>query len=233
MVKQSITKIVRELVEEDASIRDAIERNYANLSALARILKPRVERIIGGRVNMSGIITALRRVRAKIKPRMGKHLEVIANSVMTIKTGLAKISIEKTRRNLEKARTLSTRFPESFFQVLEGIGTLTLIVDQRIYDEVRSKFREDEILDEKLDLAAIVIQSPKEIINTPGCIAEFYGALARRGINIEETISCSTETIIALDARDSMRAHNALVSLIEESRGKIGEARYRGLAKDH
>lgn len=222
MVKQSLTKIVQEIVEDDISIRDALERDYANVSALARLLKPRVESIIGEGVNVSGIITALKRARAKLKPLAGKHVDIIADSVITIRTGLAKISLEKTRKNLERARALSIKFPEAFFQVLEGIETLTLIVDQRIHGEVRPKFREDEIIDERLDLAAIVIRSPKEIVETPGCIAEFYGALARKGINIEETISCSTETIIVLETRDSLRAYSTLMSLIEEFRGKIG-----------
>jgi len=221
LVEESLTRVVQKLVEDDTSIQDALNRGYANISALARLLKPKIEEIIEGKVNISGVITALRRVRERLKPLRGENLKIIANSVISIRTDLAKISIEKTRKNLEKARTLPTKFPETFFQVLEGIGTLTLIVDQRVYNEVRLKFREDEIIDEKLDLAAIIIQSPKEIVETPGCIAEFYGALARKGINVEETVSCSTETIIVLDTRDSLRAYSILMDLIGEYRGKM------------
>ncbi|MEM1514965.1 MAG: hypothetical protein QXH24_02820 [Candidatus Bathyarchaeia archaeon] len=221
MVKQSLTRVVQGVIESDNFIQESLERGYVNISALARLLKPRVEEIIGEKVNINGIITAIRRARLKLRTLRRDYVNVIANSVITIKTNLAKISIEKTRRNLERARILSTEFPEVIFQVLEGIETLTLIVDQRIYNEIKMKFRKDEIISEKLNLAAIVIQSPREIIETPGCIAEFYNALARKGINVEETVSCSTETIIVVGMEDSIKAYNALISLIGEFRRKV------------
>lgn len=209
-------------MEEDPSILDALERGYANVSAVARLLKPTVEEKIGRRVNLSGIITAIRRAKAGHKPFI-EHIRVLAESVITIRTNLAKISIERTRKNLEKARLLSIEFPEAFFQVLEGEETLTLIMDQRVLDKVRPKFRDDEIIDEKNDLSAIIIQSPREIINTPRCISEFYNVISRKGINIEETISCCTETIIVLRMSDSTNAYNALIHLIEEARRRLSQ----------
>lgn len=220
MVEQTLTRVIWNLLEGDPTILEALERGYANVSAVARLLKPRVEEVMGRGVKISGIITAVRRARTKYKPFM-EHLKVIADSVITIRTNLAKISLEKTRRNLEKARLLSTEFPEAFFQVLEGAGTLTLIMDQRVLNDVKPKFREDEVIEEKNDLSAIIIQSPREIIETPGCISEFYNAISKRGINIEETISCCTETIIVLKMSESTKAYSALTDLIERARKKI------------
>ncbi|MEM2465065.1 MAG: hypothetical protein QXL85_05570 [Candidatus Bathyarchaeia archaeon] len=224
MVKQSLTMVIQDLLRSDPSMLDALERGYANISAVARLLKPKIEEKIGRGANLSGIITAIRRAKAKYKP-FTEHIKVIADSTITIRTNLAKISIEKTRRNLEKARLLSTEFPETFFQVLEGAETLTLIMDQRVLNKIRPKFRDDEIIDEKNDLSAIIIQSPKEIIDTPNCISEFYNAIAKRGINIEETISCCTETMIVLRIGDSANAYNALTDLIEDCRRKLFQAR--------
>ncbi|MBS7604984.1 MAG: hypothetical protein QXR84_06970 [Candidatus Bathyarchaeia archaeon] len=224
MVKQSLTKVVQGLLEEDPLIIDSLERGYANISAVARLLKPEIERRMGRRVNLSGIITAIRRAKSGYKPSI-EHIKVLADSVITIRTNLAKISIERTRKNLEKARLLSTEFPEAFFQVLEGEETLTLIMDQRVLSKIKPKFRDDEIIDEKNDLSAIIIQSPREIINTPRCISEFYNVISRRGINIEETISCCTETIIVLRMSDSAKAYNTLIHLIEDARRRLSQAK--------
>lgn len=217
MVEQSLTRVVQSILEGDPSILNALERGYANISAVARLIRPRVEEKLGRRVKLSGVITAIRRVRERHKSST-EHLRVIAESSVTIRTNLAKISLEKTRRNLERARLLSTEYPETFFEVIEGMETLTVIMDQRLLDDVKSKFRSEDIIDVKDNLSAIVIHSPREIIDTPGCVAEFYGVVARRGINMEETISCCTETIILLKTSDSGSAYSAIAGLIEEAR---------------
>ena len=95
---------------------------------------------------------------------------------------------------------------------------MTLITDQRIFNEVRSVFKGAEIFDEKQNLAAIIVQSPKGIVNTPGCIAAFYNPISRGQINIEETISCFTETIIVLRMEDAARAFSLLTDLITNDR---------------
>ncbi|MCD6465673.1 hypothetical protein J7L27_04835 [Candidatus Bathyarchaeota archaeon] len=220
MVKLSLAKTVQYLIDGDASIQDAIERGYANFSAIARLLKPKAERILGRKVTLEGMITSVKRAKTKYKPSK-KQLKVIAESVIIIRTNLAKISLEKTRRNLEKARLISAEFPEAFFQILEGASALTLITDERIFSQVRSKFEDTGILDERGNLAAVIVQSPREIVDTPGCVMRFYNAISRRGINIEETISCYTETIIVLKMEDSVKVYSILADLISDARERL------------
>ena len=215
-----MAKTVQYLIENDPPIQDAIERGYANFSAIARLLKPKAEKLLGRKVTLEGMITSVKRARVKYRP-LKEQLRVIAESVITIRTNLAKISLEKTRRNLERARLISAEFPEAFFQVLEGALTLTLITDERIFNRVRLKFEDTEILDERQNLAAVIVQSPKEIVNTPGCIMMFYNAISRRGINIEETISCYTETIIVLKTEDSVKVYSILTDLISDARRRL------------
>ncbi|OYT47039.1 hypothetical protein B6U79_04755 [Candidatus Bathyarchaeota archaeon ex4484_231] len=210
MVEASLSKTVQFLIEHEPSIQDALERGYANYSAVARLLKPKepkVEKILGKKVTIEGMITAVK--RAKIVYAQRKEYQKII---------VAKISLEKNRKILEKARLASADFPEAFFQVLEGATVLTLITDQSIFDEVRSVFKKDEILEEKRDLAAIIVQSPRGIVDTPGCIASFYNPLSRGQINIEETISCFTETVIVVKMEDAARAFSLLTDLISNVR---------------
>jgi aspartokinase len=213
----SLAKTVQFLIENDPSLQDALERGYANFSAVARLLKPKVEEFLGRKVTLEGIITSVKRAKAMYKPTK-EYLKIVANSVINLRTDVAKISIEKTRRNLERARLVSADFPEAFFQVLEGVTTLTLITEQNIFNSIRSTFKKEEILDEKENMAALIVQSPKGIVDTPGCIAAFYNPLSRRRINIEETVSCFTETIIVLRMEDATRAFALLTEFMANSR---------------
>lgn len=217
MVEISLSRTVQFLIEQDPSLQDALERGYANFSAIARLLRPKAEEILGKRVTTEGLISAVKRSRTTYLSKR-KHHNIIAGSTITLRTDVAKISLERTRRNMEKARLASADFPEAFFQVLEGSKTLTLITDQRIFPEIRSIFRDEHPLETKQSLTAIIVQSPQGIVNTPGCIVAFYNPLSRNRINIEETISCFTETIIVLDMKDAARAFAILSELITNTR---------------
>ena len=82
----------------------------------------------------------------------------------------------------------------------------------------KQSFLNYEILEIEEDLAAIMIHSPEEIIKTPGCAIAFYNQLAHRHINIEDTVSCYTDTIVLVKMSDVGKAFHALTDLISNSR---------------
>ena len=59
-INVSIAKITRDLIESDFSIQDAITRNYVNISGVARLLRPKIEKISKTSVNEDAIITAIK-----------------------------------------------------------------------------------------------------------------------------------------------------------------------------
>jgi len=217
LVGISISKAVQDLIENDLSLQDALEREYGNFSAIARLLKPRVEETLGRKVKLEGLITSVKRVKATYKPRFD-YLKILAESTINLRTDVAKISLEKTKRTLETARKTLADYPEAFLQTLEGATTLTLVVDQKIFNKVRSAFRSGDILDERENLAALIVQSPREIADTSGCIVALYIPISRNQINIVETVSCFTETIIVLKMEDIGKAFALLTELITNAR---------------
>lgn len=218
--KISISKVVQDLIDRDISIQHALEKGYGNFSAIARILKPMVEEILNRKVKLESVITAVKRASVTYKPTYYIDItKVIADSIINLRTDVAKISIEKTRRNMETIRKIIASFSQGdYIQIIEGMKAITLLLDQRLVEKIKSNFLLENILDEKNNLVAIIITSPGKIVETPGCISSFYNAISRAHINIEETLSCSTETIIVLQLKDVSKALSALTSLISEAR---------------
>lgn len=215
----SVSKIVQDLINNDLSLQCALERGYGNYSAIARMLRPKVKETLGREVKLESIITSVKRAEVSYRLPQGDIARVIANSVINLRTDVAKISIEKTKRTLETVRKALADFPpEEFLQVIESISAITLIFDQKLFKDIHSILRREVILDERQDLAAIIIHSPREIIDTPGCAIAFYNTVSRRHINIEETMSCFTDTIMALRMKDVGRAFTALTDLIADAR---------------
>jgi len=220
LVRHSITRSVKAIVDNDLAIQDALQRGYANYSAIARMIKPSVSAMLRKDVSIDGIVTALKRLRYNYSIPSKSTSSIIAESKVNVRTDVAKISIVKNKSTIEKTSMPLKEYYDSFISVSEGIKSVTMIFDDIILERMKSLFQE-HLLEHEDDLAAIIVQSPEEIIKTPGCALVFYNQLARRRINIEDTISCYTDTIIVVKMDDVARAFNALTDLIVESRNAI------------
>lgn len=219
MVK-SISETVQTLINHDLPLQDALRKGYGNYSAIARMLRGKVNDILGRNVKLESIITAVKRVTVPGPSHRENITTVVAKSMINIRTDVAKISVEKNKRNLEKIRTTVSNLSEEFFHMIEGISAITLIFDQKILDKIESTFHKTEVLDKRKKLAAVILRSPTELISTPGCLLTFVNAISRRDINIEETMSCFTDTIFLLAMDDVSKAFAALTDLIGQARKK-------------
>jgi hypothetical protein len=222
----SISKTVQNLIDEDLSLQDALQRDYANYSAIARMLMPKIKETADSDVNIESIITAVKRAKANYTILQGKIIKVVAGSGLNIRTDMAKVSVEKTKENLEKIRKTLATFSGDFLQVIEGNSVVTLISDLYSFNKIASIFTKKDVIDQKQNLSTVIIRSPEEITVTPGCVQAFYNAVSRRHINIEETMSCYTETIIILAMEDVSKAFAALTDLITEARRKTNKQSY-------
>ena len=223
----SVTRAVKDEVGSDLSIQDAMARDYLNLSALARMLVPKVAARTGKRVkdvSEVGIATALKRLMGSYSGSSPKVSRVIARSAVSARTHVSSLSVEKTKRTVQTVSALLSSYPNDFIQVSEGLSSITLIFDQRLHSKVKRSLAGAEVLEEGVSGAAITVHSPEEITTTPGCISAFYNQLWRRHVNIEDTVSCYTDTIMVVDMKDASRAFEALTELIGEEQRKLYES---------
>jgi hypothetical protein len=215
--KKSITSAVKEIVSGDLSFQDSLQRKYCNISALARIIKPQVDQLLNRETSIESVITALKRTRIFYEIPEWSITSILANSTLSVKTDVAKLSTTKQGKNLERVAAL-TQNAKHFITISESIFSITLIFDNILLEEVKSMFAYYDILETEPDLAAIIIHSPEQIIKTPGCAISFYNQLARLYINIEDTVSCYTDTIVLVRMKDAGKAFNVLTELISNAR---------------
>jgi predicted regulator of amino acid metabolism with ACT domain len=211
---RSIAQVIRHLIDIDVPLQDSLQRGYANLSAMARILRPTVERLVGDKVSLDTIVTTLKRLRGTYNTITFNVAYVIAKSTVNVKTDVARLSLKKNAKLLKASRNIVSRYQKGFVQVLEGLSTITLVYDSSLHEKIVSKFPSKDIIYENANMAAIIVKSPKEISSTPGCIATILQQISRRGINIDEVISCYTDTIIVIKPGDVGRAFESLTGLI-------------------
>ena len=216
---KSINGTVKDIISKDISFQDSLHRGYCNISALARILKPQVDKILNKKVNIESIVTALKRSRKIYKIHERRRISLIlAGSVISVKTDVAKLSTSKSKNTIEIIAKALKRNADNFISISESILSITLVFDNALLDRVKAMFTYQDILEVESDLAAIIVHSPEGIIKTPGCAIAFYNQLASRHINIEDTVSCYTDTIVLVKMSDVGKAFNALTDLISSIR---------------
>ena len=223
----SVTRAVKDEVDSDLSIQDAIARDYVNVSALARMLVPRVAARMGRRVkdvSEVGVATALKRLMGTFSAGSSRVSRVIAGSAVNVRTHVSRLSVEKTKRTVQTVSALLSTYPNDFIQVSESLSSITLIFDQRLHAKVKRSLSGAVVLEEGEEGAAITVHSPEGIIRTAGCVSAFYNQLSRRKVNVEDTVSCYTDTIMVVDMKDASRAFEALTELVGEEHRKLYES---------
>jgi hypothetical protein len=218
LVKNSIADYTREIVESDYAIIQALSENYANLSALARKIDFLIKEKTNKKVNIQAIISALKRIRNNLKISSRKNFEVLATSSLSVRTDLAKISVKASKLNAEILTKMMEKFYESIVQISWSPTAYTIVFDEILHPNIISSFKKEEILEDKKRLAAIIVHSSENIIETPGCVSSILNKIALREINIEDVVSTYTYTLLLFKSEDIIKAFDALNSLISECR---------------
>lgn len=216
----SISKVVKGVIDNDLSLQDALSRKYGNYTAIARLIKPKVEKDLGHKVNFESLVTSVKRVKPRYQPAEGGIEAVLGQSVVNVRTDVAKLNLDKSKRALDAVRNILATYQEEFLQVSESYSAITMIFDQKLLEQIHKKFNDDDVLDEQSDLAAIIVHSPKEIVRTPGVVLTIYTKIAENHVNIEDTVSCFTDTIVVIRMDDVARTFSSLTDLISECRAK-------------
>ena len=215
---KSIARVVREVIDDDLTIQDALQRGYANISAVSRAIQKRVEEAAGKNVKPETIITSLKRARPSYVEQTAEITDVIARSTINVRTDVAKLSLEKNKKNVELVTKMMSNKQEGFLQVSEGLSSITLIYDQLLRREILRTFDKKQMLEDTPNLAAIIVHSPEEVVVTPGCAVQFVSQVSRRRINIEDIVGCYTDTVIVVKNEEVGRAFAALTDLIAQAR---------------
>ena len=121
----SISKVVKDVIDNDLSLQDALGRKYGNYTAIARLIKPKVERDIGRKVNFESLVTSVKRVKPRLQLAQGGIEGVLSRSVVNVRTDVAKLNLEKSKRSLEAARGVMATYQEEFLQISESKSAIT------------------------------------------------------------------------------------------------------------
>ncbi|AFL66820.1 ACT domain-containing protein [Desulfurococcus amylolyticus] len=211
----SVSNIVREIVESDPCLVEALSNGYVNYSKLSERLAEVIREEYGVSCTPSSIKMSLLRSRSSVARQSLKSriFRVLARSSIELKTGLAIVTYDYTvlHKVFKSVHELAGR--TRFISISQGIDNITIIVNTELLDDLVGLMDKEPVWLER-DVSAIIIVSPIENIETPGFISYITTLLARKGINILQIMSAHSDTIIVIDRKDSVEAFKTLELII-------------------
>jgi aspartokinase len=188
---KSVAQVVRDTIRMRPSLLDALKMQIVNYSALARMLQKEI-----GEGSLEAVKAAIIRVSEELETETGLQEEkirsILKESVVRLQD---KISVIISPEVLDIPYIVTAYLTDSYVYVV---------------DQTKLKNGVPDFVQEMDNLVALILISPDRVETTPGFVAFITNLLASREINIVEFISCSTNTVIILDAADALNAFSLL-----------------------
>jgi len=210
----SVADETRRYIESRPSIRDCVQYDIVNFTALARRI--RAETGLG---SQEAIEIACRRYRRQLQeePSHEEGLRrVLRLSHFQIRTQVAVLTLQGDLEFLERlvvgAKRLQSK-RSGLVPLFQGSGLVTVLCEDQVLASVLQFVPKSSILQVRRRLSALSIHSPEDVRSTPRVLGFLSDAIGRAGINCIEMMSVWTETLFILRPADAVRAFQLFTEL--------------------
>jgi aspartokinase len=211
-VPRSIARQVREYLDGQPVLADALRLGIANHSAVAR----RISEALG--VNQTeAVIAACRRYpkgRGESARAAGIQ-RVLRKSRIETRTKVATVTVSQGIDVLQRLGDVVEELLDenSLCRLIQVSRGTVIIVDEDSVPRLTRALREGQVVRVRKNLVEVAVASPESIEETPGLLTLLTGVLSAQSINIVEALSCYTDTIFLLE-RDDL---NAAISVLTKA----------------
>jgi hypothetical protein len=217
---KSLSEIIQTKVDETPFLRENLSQGLINTSALARKLKPSLEKSLGKTIKDSTIIMAIGRLPLSkfesIEKRLTNFIDDIGDLI--VRSNLVKynyqnyIGISKNQSSfLEKSEELN----DSFYTVSRGITETTIIINHQLQSILEKNLNSIYLLSKTERLSAITMKLPANNTEVEGIYYYILKKLAWNNISVEEVISTTNEFTIVVKSELVSKAFSVLINMKE------------------
>ena len=212
----TIPNAVEEVIKKKPFLEGALVEGLINLSALARQLKPEIEKQVGKAVNDSAVIMALNRLVPRLELMSAMKFKKVVENIgdIIVRSNLADFAFTNSATLCEKQAILLDRvrnMKDVFCTFSQGIYETTLVVSSSIVPLVDEIFRDEHKISQTQHLSSITVKLPAENAICPGVYYYIFKELAWDNINIAEVISTTNEFTVVISDDDIHRAFTILM----------------------
>jgi aspartokinase len=204
-----IADIVEAHVLATPFLEQALADGLINHSALARRLRPAVQKALLRPVSEAAIMMAIRRA----VPARTKAQKTAALGEVTVRSNLTAITYQASPQTGAKVRRLFdrlTRRSGQFLTYTQGVSEVMVVVSAAAEETAAQAMEGEHQVARLHNLAAIVIRLAPSTVRRPGAYYGILKQLAWRNLNVIDVVSTYTEFTIVVEHAQVDRAFSAL-----------------------
>ncbi len=207
---QSIARRVREYLDGQPVLADALRLEIANHSAVAR----RIAEALGVRQTEAVIAACRRYPKGRGESARAAGIQrVLRKSRIETRTKVATVTVSPGIDILPRLGDVVEELLDenSLCRLIQVSRGTVIIVDEDSVPRLTRALREGQVVRVRKNLVEVAVASPESIEETPGLLTLLTGVLSAQSINIVEALSCYTDTIFLLE-RDDLNAAIAVLT---------------------
>lgn len=213
----TITQITEDIISHSPFLSEVLYEDIANISRIARQIRPRVEEKLLEKVSEEAVSMALRRIKRKLKPPVSDE-EILRDSKnITIRSNLIEFVFPNSpdiirihQEILEKTKNIK----DSFFNISIGHLESIIVVGSELEKDIDKILNNQKNVLKIKDLSSITIKfSEKLTLETPGVYYVILKALAWNGVSAIEVASIGWELNMLFKNDTVDRAFSVIKSL--------------------
>lgn len=215
--KESLAEKTRVYIDAHPSVKDCASKGLINYSSLARMIMKDLSID-----NEEAVMIACRRYAGKLGTTTDHEmsiLKILRDSRLEMRTKICIVTAKNDWTVLHKMDNLFKDLwnENSIMQVVQSASAVTIIADRMLKDRIMDTVGRFNVIKVRENLVEIAVKSPERIVDTSGVIAYLITNLSDAGINIEETVSCYTDTIFIVGEADMINAYSVLTKCIQSA----------------
>ena len=214
----TISKITEDIINRSPFMREAMTENLINISALARKIRPEIEKSTGKNIKEGAIVMAIKRMTPGVYHKLDVKIKNVIGGIgdFLVRSDL----VDFTYENSESLRDAQNRLikeigedSDSFFTLCKGITETTYILNSNYIDTAKTCFEKERLTAHTKELSSITVKLPETNTETYGVYYYIMKHLAWEGINIEQVVSTANEFTAIVNSNDIDDAFKILMQL--------------------
>ncbi len=211
----TIPQAVEMVIKVKPFLSEALLDGLINISALARKIKPDIEKIISKEAKHGAIVMALNRLSPQVNFSINKSIDKMRTMLgdIIVRSDLTDYTFRNSnsliRCHMKVIESIAD-IPDIFYTLVRGVHESNLVITSHYADFVNNYFAQEELLHKTQNLSAITVKLHESNSQVPGFYYYILKSVAWEGINITEVISTTNEFTILVNDEDVDRAFSEL-----------------------
>lgn len=215
---KTIQQAVTSIINRTPFIEEALYDKLINVSALARVIQPEVEKALKKEVKAGAIMMAINRISPSDVLRVRKNVRKMALSSgdFIVRSDLSDYTFKNSSSLLQKITHLLKEIENKsdvFFTISQGVFETNIVASSSLNDKIEAIFKNEIRLWFQTDLASVTIKLPKTNMEQAGIYYFILKQLAWANISVQEVISSTHEMTIVVKETDINRTFSILMDM--------------------